>query len=316
VAVAEKLAARYGVIAEVDYDSSSQPIHHRYDDGVFPTVGRFQCTLCGPELVDAIRNNSVRKVRVIALYSQANCFRDYVDYWHAKKVRYLRSGDAYRLGVCKLILNSLYGKFGAHANRWQQCDWIAASEPYGCHWITLPGYQQPQFVRYIGWQTQLRLPPGENPNAVVSIAAYVTSLGRNRLRLLQNIAGDRSVYYSDTDSIHTDSIGKSRIGQDIVIDRETLGGVKVVGEYHEAEYFGPKWYRIGDKEVIAGISQSAVKLAHGCYEQAENIPFDSELAILPSAETVARRVEIVRRAGGKAAAQIKAGWQTPRQLFE
>lgn len=110
--------------------------------------------------------------------SRENLFTEYVDYWTRMKIEATKEGNKPKRTIAKLMLNSLYGKFG--------------TKPIGAK-------KQPVLINgAIKYKT---LPPEERDAVYMPVAAFVTSYAREVTITAAQANIDRFLY-SDTDSLH------------------------------------------------------------------------------------------------------------------
>ena len=114
-------------------------------------------------------------------------FDKYVDYWTEQKIKAGKEGNKGKRQIAKLMLNSLYGKFGLSAK-------CAKKTPF---------YREDGSIGYITEEEE------ERRTIYIPVAAWVTAYGRNKtIRTSQKIReytekkyGVDGYIYSDTDSI-------------------------------------------------------------------------------------------------------------------
>lgn len=147
---------------------------------------------------------------------RAGMFREYIDYWYAKKVQYKKEGNLAMCLVAKLKLNSAYGKFGSNPIKISKYPWYD---------------KENDIVRYS------QLQPEEGKGIYCPVASYITSYARDKIIRTAIACGDRFIY-ADTDSVHI--IGTDE--PDIDIDNYRLGAFKLEGQFTRAKYHRAKCY--------------------------------------------------------------------------
>ncbi|MBU2685564.1 MAG: DNA polymerase, partial [Gammaproteobacteria bacterium] len=107
-----RLLNQYSVIAEVVIQPK-EPIYPKRMSGrnSYPT-GTFMTTLTSPELRRALENDEVRGVGEVAFYESARLFTDYISFFAERRQWYKSQGSDTMQEICKLLMNSLQGKFG------------------------------------------------------------------------------------------------------------------------------------------------------------------------------------------------------------
>lgn len=159
-------------------------------------------------------------------------FDNYVDYWTEQKIKAGKEGNAAQRQIAKLMLNSLYGKFGVS---------------------TTAGTKAP-FLNSDGILSFVDLELEEREPIYIAVAAFVTSYGRDKtIRTSQAIReyskmkyGEDRYYYSDTDSIHAgitlDDLEELKKEYDLDIDDFRLGAWAHEATFTRAIYIRQKCY--------------------------------------------------------------------------
>ena len=157
--------------------------------------------------------------------------------------------------IAKILLNSLYGRFGMDDNfdnitivhkdflsdfEDKFLDFIIDRIEVGDYWI----------IFYSSVNTS------DDRNVSVAISAAITAYSRIHMSQFKNNP-NINLYYSDTDSIYTDSDVDSSF-----IDNKQLGKLKFESESVEAIFLGPKMYCLniidqGLKYKIKGLKSTA-----------------------------------------------------------
>lgn len=155
-------------------------------------------------------------------------FRKYVDYWYDLKSKE-KGADKQ---VDKLMLNSLYGKFGSNI--------------VGQH--AIPRYDKGKICYELSEEE-------ERKAFYLPIAIAITSYGHKLLDDEINVTGIENFVYCDTDSIHTiGTISKDMI-DNVILGKFKLEGVEDVSRYIKSKTY---IYKAGDKYSItcAGMPDS------------------------------------------------------------
>jgi len=229
-------------------------------------VGHFTTTLTTPELRLVLAGVTIEAVHAVAVYDQAPLFVDWVDWVWQTEQEARRAGDATLRFQCKLLRNSLYGKFG---QRDLERELLGEAEGEGENkTITYcaPAVGVRTEYNFAGkrWRDTTGI---ASFNAFVAIAAHVTALARIDLWGFVCQAGQTHVYYIDTDSLIVDQVGYDRLHDDVDPDR--LGALKLEGTASSMDVWAAKDYRFGDEEHHKGISSNAVALAANLWQQQE-----------------------------------------------
>jgi hypothetical protein len=165
--------------------------------------------------------------------ASTNLFKDYIDKWSKVKIEADATGNIGLRTLAKLLLNSLYGKFGLNP--------IVKSK--------IPIYHD-GLVKYH------LTPPTEREPIYVPVACFITAYAR-----LKTISSGQSVYdrfiYADTDSLHL--IGTEV--PDLDIHNSRMGAWKLENTFERARFLRAKTYMevIDGKPhfTVAGLPESA-----------------------------------------------------------
>lgn len=250
------------MIAEVTLDTDAPLYPKRLKSHLAFPIGTFKTVLAGPELQMAADRNHVKQLHRWVAYEVAPIFTDYVEHFYELRRRYTTEGDAVSATIAKLLLNTLYGKFGQRTAVWQRVDGgpkqrYASWEEWNCD------LGQWERYRVMDGTVYLEREPSEAHFAIPSIAAFVTSYARCRMISLIEAAGWEHVYYTDTDSLLVDSVGHSRLAH--LISAERLGALKVVKQGQEVQINGLKDYLIDGDRTASGLKKDSVALPDGSF---------------------------------------------------
>lgn len=191
---------------------------------VFP-IGKFEGWFTYPELRTLEEYNVGKILQVYESFewqNKFNPFKEYVKYFYG-----LRNQNKDKNLFYKLMLNSLYGKFGEHGNG--RVLTIENGE------VT----EEKPLAQKRKWYH------------CVPIAAYITSYARLELwRMMQKIKAE-NLYYCDTDSIHTTQSLNHWVGKD-------LGNLKLedTAKIREAIYLRAKFYWFKNHLTMKGFAQN------------------------------------------------------------
>lgn len=278
-----------GVIASVaiECDGIGYPVTR--NGKTFYAQGKIKTVLPGPELARAMMHGCVKKCWAMALYQVAPLFNDYVNFfWDLRKKYTIESNPAFAY-MCKLILNSLYGRFGMKSYKWESVTNVIPPKPFGYWWESAVDSQNLACYRAMCWLPQIQCTsicdqhncdgkscvnpghctknPMEHMDSFPAIPSYVTSYGREEMLDSIGGAGWNNVLYSDTDSLHVTKAGYDNLDKFGEIAEGEMGKLRLVETVHQAEYRGYKDYVLGTREIMAGIKTDAKRKGKGRYEQ-------------------------------------------------
>jgi len=274
------------VTAEVELDTN-EPIYPYRDRGklLFP-LGQFAAHLPTATFRHAWEAGHVTKVRQLMLFDGADLFSGFVDEWYALRQKYQAEGNAIYAQICKLILNSLYGKFGELREKEihrgddddrefyrRECTVpteLVYEEPPTFDWrydaADWPTSDYVNGTEWSAWGTScVTAGLEEGPHSMPPIAAHVTDYGRMLLWDFMSRVGLDNVLYCDTDSLiirerHLDTL-------EAVIDANKLGSLKIEESADYLNVHGPKDYTFGDDTKIKGVRASALEYTPGNWIQ-------------------------------------------------
>lgn len=161
--------------------------------------------------------------------SKTGMFSEYIDYWTASKIKAKKEKNSSMYRISKLMLNSLYGKFGTN--------------PKGR--VKHPYYDEKQVKYEISDERNRK-------SLYVAVASFITSYARaDIIRSSENIRryslkkyGFDAYVYSDTDSIHC-LLGDEDIeelSKTMKIDEYKLGYWKLESRFSRGKYIRQKCY--------------------------------------------------------------------------
>lgn len=155
-------------------------------------------------------------------------FTEYIDHWMSEKIKATEEGNKGKRQIAKLMLNSLYGKFGLNPNVISKYPEIADDGS----------------LVYDFYDPEIR------SSIYIPVAAFITSYARKKTidtsqaikTYSINIYGEDKYVYSDTDSIHTTITDEEELKQFVDIDDVKLGAWKKESEYVKGKYIRAKSY--------------------------------------------------------------------------
>jgi len=248
-------------------EENAYPFNDEAGRLVFP-VGEFEAQLTTPEIDYALAHNNITEVLGVARYHGAVAFREYIDYFWEQRLTAIADKNESLAILCKLFLNSFYGKWGQSGIVWEiirEADNLDVKvwEEWDADEDRIRRYRQ------IGGQVEEKGVEPESLNSHPAIAAHVTAAARMYLWQLLQRAGPQNVFYVDTDSLLVNQTGLNNLKSTIVANR--LGALKVEWEATDTEIKGLKDYSYtnGDEHVrkTKGIRKDAKEIAEGVYQQ-------------------------------------------------
>jgi len=302
------------MVAEVQLKPCDQTFPKRNKDGVSYCQGPGQTFLCGPELAFAHEHNLIERWGRWSTYEMGEIFTDYVDYFYGLKLDYELQNRPVQRTFVKLLLNSLYGKFGQRGGKWV----------FNEHRIPLLDFGIFHEINFITkavqkclaiWDVVLDWTPlNEVEQAFPAIAAWVTAYSRQEMRSLREIAGQTHYFYQSTDSLLVDSHGSDALIAAGKVDGDRLGSLKLEQTADSAWIGGLHWYRIGDKLIEGSKKSSAVTIDSTSWSELQFDSLRSVLANKGRPEITIKRVTKTRTAQYTKGVVSQSGQVTPHQL--
>lgn len=257
-------------------------VHARIDDnciGIIDDNGRFifpvgenvECYLSTPELL--LLRDRINSVEYVAVYESGFIFSDFVDFFYEKK-KNSKDNPTYA-ALYKLILNSLYGKFGQRKEEWIDVNNVDLGDETSMQVYNEEIDDIDEYRQLLG-KVQKKAHVMKNAyNAMVGIAAHVTAYARCYLWRMMEIAGKGNVYYVDTDCLFCTEQGYINLQSHI--DSSMLGYLKLEGIFSSGAIYGNKDYRLTEtiekypyrKHTTKhkGVRKSAQLVSKNTYEQ-------------------------------------------------
>ena len=214
---------------------------------IYTPIGTWEGMIFSEELKNAQKYGYKFEILWGYTFDKSKVFTNYVDYlYHNLRMKYLKSNPLNY--IAKILLNSLYGRFGM-IDHFYKIEVIPNSYAQD--------FKNKIFDRIID---VIELPTStifiydqDNPfeeydthNINVSIAAAITAYARIHMSQFKNNP-DINLFYTDTDSIYTDSDLDSKFLCD-----KTLGKLKLEYICKEAIFLAPKVYclRLESGEIV------------------------------------------------------------------
>lgn len=255
IAELAKVLERRAVCASVLLHTNA-PVYPVVQDGrlIFP-VGRFRAHLSTPELVHALGHGHLYGVETVALYECALIFGRFIRELYAHRQAAQRGGRDVDSWSYKIMMNSLYGKFGQRGRVYENIDQTDDLTPEV--WTEIDADTGTVHkLRRFGGVIQEERSEGEARDSHPAIAAHVTAAARMELWRLIQIAGTDNVYYMDTDSLLVNQAGSDRLQGEVNVD--ALGALKLEHIYQGVTLYGPKDYVMDHRCKIKGVRPAAL----------------------------------------------------------
>lgn len=208
-------------------------------------------------------------------------FTNYIDYWTERKINAKKENNNVLYIISKLMLNSLYGKFGLNPR-------VRGKYPY---------LNEEGIVKYKLGEEEIR-------NAIyIPVATFITSYARRKtIETSQSIKeytinkyGIDYYIYSDTDSIHLLYMNDEELKQFVDIDDYRLGAWKIESRFNRGKYIRQKCY-IEEYDDKLNVTVAGLPKKLGKYVTFDN--FNKGMTILASEEDKEHKLRFKHVKGG------------------
>lgn len=253
----------YAVVAKVQIETDEPVYAVKMERTIFP-IGNFVTVLCTPELRYAIAHNHVKEVLECYTYEQADIFTSYVDTMYRLRQDFKSAGVGEYEKLCKVLMNSLYGKFGQKAENWVKIG-VAPNEPDREETVYYYDSPKSSRIRYLLGEIYQSIGCSESFDSFPAIAAHVTAYARMYLWSLMQQCGIGNYFYCDTDSLIVNDVGLDNLSE--YMNETELGKLKVQESFTHLVLRGLKDYETGAKVVVKGIRKNAKQISNGVYQQ-------------------------------------------------
>lgn len=252
------------------------------ENGLIQPLGKFKALLFSKEAEFAIKNGYVIKPIYGYSFERGHIFKEYVETLLSERQKHAKNSCENM--VIKLLLNSLYGKFGMHLEHVVTTiipfDDIKNYRKYYkiifCEPLTMDPESDMFIISYekginkeiltdsllknkITYKEREEFENKEKfhfllTNTAVHIAAAITAYARIEINTYK-LKYQKSLLYSDTDSLFLDEPM-----EDSLIDSKKLGMFKLEGVYDSAFFIAPKVYALFKDKDSLNNTQEEVKI--------------------------------------------------------
>lgn len=258
------LSGRYAIVARCQVNVDEPVYVSRVNGHACYPLGRFETVLTSQELQYGLERGWIEDVSEFAWYRQLTLFASYVNEFYKLRMQYRAEHNQGFEAICKLLINSLYGKFGQTGIEQKI---IGRSKPNEVWHMPVLNAQTGQrgYQNSLGGIIYEEQHNGESYHAMPAVAAHITANARLYLWSLIKKAGRQNVYYTDTDSLIVNQSGYDNLSD--MIDENTLGKLKIELSSPWLQVNAPKDYEMEGRKKIKGIRLNAVDLGGGKFGQ-------------------------------------------------
>jgi len=258
-----KAASVYCYVAECEIETDIPVYAYRNNKKLIFPVGKFTTYLTTGSLLYGIKAGHVKKILMVACYRKANIFHNFIDYFYNKRLEYRKDKNPAFAYVCKLMMNSLYGKFGQKTSRLIHSGVNGKVDDVRRLIIDAKTHKTSIHQVFFGLETITAQGEQEAVNSVPAISAHVTDYARLYLWKLIECADIKNCFYCDTDSLIVNEKGMNNLAA--IMDKDKLGWLKVEMTSTLVDIRGAKNYTFGDEVKIKGIPRKAKRNKSGSF---------------------------------------------------
>ena len=244
---------KYSALCLIETDEPAYPM--KKDGKLLFMTGKFLAYLTTPEIDYAFEQGHLKELREVAIYHHDEIFKEFIHYFYNLRLEARKKGDEQQAFFLKILMNSLYGKFGQNGRKWKTLDEVADESEIKI-WMEIDADTGAvEQFRQIGRVVQFLEGEEESLNSHPAIAAHITGAARIYLWKLIKIAGGISnVFYIDTDSLFVNDSGREKLNR--FLNETELGMLKNEGESTEVVINGLKDYKFGNYYKLKGVREA------------------------------------------------------------
>lgn len=278
---------------------------------VFPE-GRYGTVICGHELERAIQTDAIVDCEWICSYDSKWLFAEWVHEWWGRRKEYMDRGMAVEADFCKLIMNSLYGKFGQRTPFWVAADNVRPMVRWG-QWVgPCPGITGYHRFRSIAGVVQRQAARIFASTSFPAISAFVTSYGREKMLEYRLCCPRGSVLYQHTDALVVTEAGYNALVRAGHVQDGIMGCLRLKSRITQGLFRGPNNVTLNGVDRVAGVGKYATKLSSHKWTRMLIEPLSQQLSRVPDGRIGVRTVEI-ELPGRKIMLDVgRDGWATQR----
>lgn len=252
-------ALRYwGVIARVRIRTpiGEYPLR-RGERTIYPT-GEFVTTLAGPDLEVLSNEDCIVNVYESFVYEMGEPFRDCMSALLEMRKEAMLLGDNDGQKFAKLLANSVAGKLAQRSGKWVRSEKDDEDGAWG-EWtrISLKTGLSHR-MRHLAGLAWVWDDTEEYRGPHTSAFAYLTSYGRQMMRVIRSACPEKTVVSQDTDGVWVLSSAISRLVSLGILGDAAPGRLRIAGNADSGIWYGPRHYEVDGRWTLSGLSEPVV----------------------------------------------------------
>lgn len=247
----------YLVTCECEIETDKRIFPFRFNKKLVFPVGKFTTTLNTPEVIEGIKKGYIKKVKKISVYNKSKIFTEYVLLFFNERLKAKKNNNGVYILFFKLLLNSLYGKFGQTVTGWDKIGDTEELNPKKWTEYDMDTGERLNYRRFGGIIQVSQKEVHESFDSFPAISGHVTSYARMKLYQYMEIVGFENLFYCDTDSLFVNETGYQNIKSAGCLDENILGMLKLEETCQGGIIYGAKDYKFGKKTKTKGIKKDS-----------------------------------------------------------
>lgn len=242
---------------------NSYPV--RCKEGTLFLTGKVHTVLSGPELRIAVLRGVVERFGMVNRYRTIKLFDKFIDYYWKLRCEAKERNDKVQDTIVKLLMNSLYGKFGQMTSDWVYHDSSCPADTYGIFYAPTADPNVLQKSRVMAGHVFNEIERYEAKNSFIAIASFTTAYARMYMEVIKSFLTDGRYYYQATDSLYVDDCGKRELATCGMIDGKVLGKLKDEGSHERMMFKNIHHINKGKKEVRGSVRENSPRVGNDTF---------------------------------------------------
>ena len=259
----EKLQKKYQIIARVKVRISKPFLPLRTKNALLFPIGTFWTVLTSPEIELLQKYGEILEIKDLSYYMNDFVFKDFIKKFSLMKEKYQKTNKQIFRYFCKIMMNSLYGKFG------QKTPILIDTKMEGLEKYAINDFyshitKEYETMKTINYKMYIEKKNIISPHSSFAISAHITAFARVHLWNLILEAGEKNVFYCDTDSLILNSVGYKNLKK--YIHNTKIGKLALEKVSNRVIINSPKFYEFGKDIKSKGIPRSAKKITPDSFQ--------------------------------------------------
>ena len=254
----ENLQENHNLLCDVSFTAREPIVPIRDHLGMYYPIGKLRGFYCANELEDIIELSDNYHINKVHVYNKSEIFKDVITRLYEYKEKYTEENRYIERYNVKLLLNSIYGKFG---QKMESLSKIGESKNRHYNISECIGTLRDDYdaIMNMGYDVFGVRKDIIGNNSCPIIASEVSSNGRSYLSWFIRLIGVENIAYCDTDSLILNQHGFDIMSP--YIDNIQIGSWKLEGVSNKVQIRGLKDYSFDNLDYIKGIPKKAIPIS-------------------------------------------------------